>query len=65
MASGSGAFTLTFVRPGRYTLTARHDGFAPAQINDTLLNVGDDVSLKITLLVGSRTDAVAFGGSAR
>jgi hypothetical protein len=58
VASGSGAFTLTFVRPGRYTLTARHDGFAPAQINDILLNVGDDVSLKITLLVGSRTDTV-------
>jgi hypothetical protein len=57
-ANGGGAFTLAFLRPGRYTLTARHDGFAPAQLNDILLNVGDDVNVKVTLPVGSRTDTV-------
>jgi outer membrane receptor protein involved in Fe transport len=57
-ATSSGAFTFAFLRPGRYTLVARHDAFAPAQLNDILINVGDDVNLKITLTVGSRTDTI-------
>jgi Carboxypeptidase regulatory-like domain len=36
-ADAGGAFTFTFLRPGRYTLVATHDGFAPAQLNDVLI----------------------------
>src|SRR2546422_1071893 len=37
----SGSFTVPLLPPGRYTITARRDGFAPVEIPNLVLNVGD------------------------
>jgi hypothetical protein len=58
-ANSEGSFTFPFVSPGRYTLHAGRDGFAPAELRNVVLNVGDHVSLRITLKVGNLTDVVS------
>jgi len=58
IASGRGDFSFSFVPPGRYILKARQEGFAPSQLNDITLNVGDDVSVKLSLKVGSAQESV-------
>ncbi len=47
-----GSFTVPLLPPGHYVVTARRDGFAPVQINDVVLNVGDQKALKIQLKAG-------------
>src|SRR6266545_2345059 len=47
-----GSFTVPLLPPGRYVVTARRDGFAPIQINDVVLNVGDQKALRIELKAG-------------
>jgi hypothetical protein len=53
-----GDFAFPFVAPGRYTLRAQREGFAPGQLNDVILNVGDNISLMISLKVGSVQESV-------
>ena len=48
----SGYYTVPLLQPGKYIVTARRDGFAPAEIRDVILNVGDQKSLKIALKAG-------------
>src|SRR6266513_53908 len=50
--SGSGAFTIPLLPPSTYTVLIENQGFTPAQINDVVLNVGDNVALNIQLKVG-------------
>jgi hypothetical protein len=57
LTNSQGVFTFTFVRPGQYTLTTESEGFAPAQVNDVVLSVGDDVNLTVRLKVGSRSES--------
>lgn len=64
-AGRQGGFTFPFLPPGRYLLRAQRDGFAPAQFENVVLNVGDDVSLLVTLRVGNVTDAVSVVADAR
>src|SRR6266496_2785210 len=47
-----GSFTVPLLPPGHYVITARRDGFAPVQINDVVLNVGDQKALTIELKAG-------------
>jgi hypothetical protein len=47
-----GSFTLPLLPPGKYVVTARRNGFAPVQINDVVLNVGDQKTLRIELKAG-------------
>lgn len=61
-ANNNGAFTFPFLPPGRYTLTAQHSGFALGQLKDVVLNVGDDVTLQLTLRVERVTTAVSVVG---
>ena len=61
-ANSSGSFAFPFLAPGRYTVTARRDGFAPGQVSDIVLNVGDIVTVRITLNVGSVTEIVSVVG---
>jgi len=44
-----GRFALTLLPPGRSTLTATLTGFAPHEIDDVVLNVGDRMSLVIRM----------------
>lgn len=63
--SGNGSFSFPFVPPGRYTLTAVRDGFAPAELRDVVLRVGDALTLRLILKIGAVSDAVVVQGKAR
>jgi Carboxypeptidase regulatory-like domain len=58
LTSSEGIFTLTFLPPGRYIVTAKRDGFAPVEIKDVVLNVNDQRTLSIRLKVGTVGDTV-------
>ncbi len=47
-----GNFTVPLLSPGAYTVSARRDGFAPLEIPNVVLNVGDQKALKIELKTG-------------
>jgi hypothetical protein len=63
--NSQGAFTFPFVAPGRYTLRAQRDGFAPAQFEDIVMNVGDDLVLRLALRVGNVTESVSVVADVR
>lgn len=44
-----GYFTVPLLLPGTYTVTARGQGFAPVRLENVVLNVGDQKSLRIQL----------------
>jgi hypothetical protein len=58
-ANAEGGFTFPFVSPGRYTVRAERSGFAPTELTNVVLSVGDQVSLRITLKLGDLSDAVS------
>ncbi|MXY16996.1 MAG: TonB-dependent receptor plug domain-containing protein, partial [Acidobacteria bacterium] len=64
-ANREGSFTFPFLPPGRYTVVARRDGFAPSELNDVVLNVGDNIALRIALKIGTVTDEVTVVADAR
>src|SRR5262245_16706020 len=41
-AGKDGLFVVPLLPPGRYSLTAERDGFAPTQIRELVLNVNDE-----------------------
>ncbi|HEY2974607.1 MAG TPA: TonB-dependent receptor [Pyrinomonadaceae bacterium] len=47
-----GNFTVPLLSPGAYTVSARRDGFAPLEIPNVVLNVGDQKGLRIQLKAG-------------
>lgn len=51
MAGAQGTFVVSLLPPGRYRLTARHDGFATTEIGEIVLNVGDAVDLKLLMKI--------------
>jgi len=51
VAGAQGRFVIPLLPPGRYRLTARRDGFATAEMTDLVLNVGDDLDVKLLLKV--------------
>jgi hypothetical protein len=59
----SGAATLSFLKPGRYSLTVSKNGFADIFVDRILLNVGDDKHLQLSLKVGSTAQTVNVDGS--
>jgi hypothetical protein len=63
-ANEQGSFTFAFVNPGRYTLRAERDGFAPAEFANVMLSVGDHLALRITLKVGTVADTVSVTAEA-
>ncbi len=48
----AGYFTVPLLPPGQYVVTARRSGFAPAEIRNVVLNVGDQKALQIQLKAG-------------
>src|ERR1051325_9383800 len=51
-SSGEGYFTVVLLPPGTYTITARRTGFAPVEVREIVLNVGDNKALTIQLKAG-------------
>jgi hypothetical protein len=47
-----GSFTVLLLPPSAYTVSVEGQGFAPAEVKDVVLNVGDQKSLQIQLKVG-------------
>ena len=58
-----GYFAMSLLPPGRYTLTAQHQGFSTSGITDVVLNVNDHRSLRIQLKVGQLTESVTIEGA--
>ncbi|MBA3357487.1 MAG: carboxypeptidase regulatory-like domain-containing protein [Pyrinomonadaceae bacterium] len=60
----SGIYTFLATAPGKYTVTVRRDGFAPAEIKDVVLNVNDRRSLQTQLRVGQVGETVVVNDGA-
>jgi hypothetical protein len=58
VTNDQGAFALTFVPIGRYTLTAELQGFSTAKQEDFTVRVGDRLLLNLKMQVGSVTETV-------
>ncbi len=56
--SREGFFTIPLLPPTTYTVTVEREGFAPAEINGLILNVGEHRSLQVQLTVGQIGEAV-------
>lgn len=48
-----GTFVVPLLPPGTYTIKAEREGFTTAEVPDVVLNVNDQVKIKIPLKVGS------------
>src|SRR5215813_14253246 len=63
ITNSEGNFTFSFLPPGRYTVTAKRNGFAPVEIKDVLLNVNDQRMMKIQLRIGEVGETVNVVGA--
>ena len=59
-----GSYTVPLLPPGKYVVSARREGFAPAEIRDVVLNVGDQKALQIQLKAGDVNATVQVSGEA-
>jgi len=50
--SGEGYFSFPLLPPGTYTLQALREGFAPVEVRNMVLNVNDQLAVKIQMKVG-------------
>jgi hypothetical protein len=53
-----GYYSVPLLPAATYSITARREGFAPVEIKDLVLNVGDQRALRIELRIGQVTEAV-------
>ncbi len=65
ITGATGDFTLTLLPPGNYSLRAQRQGFAPLELRDLNLNVGDERSLRLQLKVGDVSATVNIEGTAQ
>src|SRR4030095_4564069 len=47
-----GAYLIPLLPPGRYNMTAERSGFTTVEIRNLVLNTGDQLSLRVKLIVG-------------
>src|SRR5207245_7384040 len=59
-----GTFTVPLLQPSTYSVTVRRDGFAPVEIKNVVLNVGDRKSLQIQLKAGDINATVTIQSDA-
>ena len=57
-SNNEGRFVFPSLAPGQYSLTATRQGFAPVEVKNVILNVNDQVTLRITLVVGELSQSV-------
>ncbi|HWR34584.1 MAG TPA: carboxypeptidase regulatory-like domain-containing protein [Clostridia bacterium] len=60
----NGTFAVPLLSPGTYKVIAERDGFAPAEINNIVLNAADQKLLRIRLKVGATTEMVKVEATA-
>ncbi|HVF56828.1 MAG TPA: TonB-dependent receptor [Pyrinomonadaceae bacterium] len=58
--SDEGFYVIPLLPPGRYTLTAQRDGFSTVEVRNIVLNVNDQLALRIKLKVGEIGEAVTI-----
>jgi hypothetical protein len=58
-----GTFTVALLPPGRYRVTGERDGFAPADISELVLNVGDVLDLKLVLRVAGVRESLTVAAA--
>src|SRR5713101_4877213 len=56
--NSEGTFVFPLLPPGRYSVTVTREGFAPVEIKGLVVNVNDQVAIKIHMNVGTVTQAV-------
>jgi len=63
--NGEGDFVVPLLPPGNYTVKAEHEGFTPTEVRDVVLNVNDQVVMRIHMNVGtvSQTVQIVEGSS--
>lgn len=57
-SNNEGRFVFPSLPPGQYSLTTTRQGFAPVEVKNVMLNVNDQVTLRITLQVGEISQSV-------
>ncbi len=62
--SDEGYFTVPLLPPSTYTVTVRRDGFAPVEVQNVVLNVGDQKALQIQLKAGDVNATVTIDSTA-
>ncbi|MCI0387323.1 MAG: carboxypeptidase-like regulatory domain-containing protein [Acidobacteria bacterium] len=60
VTSSDGYFTLTQLPPGRYMVRFEREGFTPTELNNVVLNVGDQSALKVQLRVAQIGETVTI-----
>ncbi len=63
-SSGDGNYTIPFLAPGRYTITADAPGFKTAQQSNVVLHVGDKLTVDLGLPVGAVSEVVTVSAHA-
>jgi hypothetical protein len=61
--NSEGYFAISSLPPGRYGMTARHDGFKEIDNSDLVLNVSEHRSLRLVLKVGQISESVNVEGT--
>jgi len=61
--NNEGYFAVSLLPPNRYTVTVQHQGFTTVEIQDVVLNVNDQRSLRIELKVGQVSDSITVQGA--
>ena len=64
VTNDEGSFTVPLLPPATYTVGARREGFAPIEVPNVVLNVGDQKGLKIELKPGDVNAEVQVTGEA-
>jgi hypothetical protein len=54
----TGSFTATFLPPGQYAVTAEHQAFSKGEVRDVVLNIGDQIFIKMKLKVRASSESV-------
>jgi hypothetical protein len=63
ITNGDGYFSVTLLPPGHYAVSAQHRGFTTAEVRNLKLNVGDQLTIKIQLKVGSLSESIIIEGA--
>ncbi len=49
----NGTFVITLLPPGNYTVKAEHQGFTPSEMGNVVVNVNDQVTIRILMKIGT------------
>ncbi|HKY28335.1 MAG TPA: TonB-dependent receptor [Pyrinomonadaceae bacterium] len=58
ITDSDGSFIFPLLPPGRYSITATATGFAPVERKDVVLNVNDQITIKLRLTVGNISETI-------